>query len=93
MIRAVDGPLVNLYGLRPESVAYNGVAEVLQPVWIAARSSLCSVFECATIADLASGTLPRAGTALERRGRLVAALTCAAGFALRWVRYAIWTFN
>ncbi len=63
VIRAVDGPLVNIYGLRPESVAYNGVAEVLQPVWIAARSSLRSVFECVTIADLASGMLPHAVTA------------------------------
>jgi Rrf2 family protein len=62
VIRAVDGPLVNIYGLRPEAVAYNDVASVLQPVWIAARSSLRSVFEHVTIADLAGGQLPRAVT-------------------------------
>ena len=62
VIRAVDGPLVNIYGLRPEAVAYNDVASVLQPVWIAARSSLRSVFEHVTIADLAGGRLPRAVT-------------------------------
>ncbi|MGH3314598.1 MAG: RrF2 family transcriptional regulator [Nocardioidaceae bacterium] len=62
VIRAVDGPLVNIYGLRPESVAYNDVASVLQSVWIAARSSLRSVFEHVTIADLAGGRLPRVVT-------------------------------
>ena len=40
VIRAVDGPLVSVYGLRPESVTYNESAEVLQHVWIAARHSL-----------------------------------------------------
>jgi len=58
VIRAVDGPLVSVYGLRPESVSYQGSAEVLQLVWIAARSSLREVFESVTIAALASGSLP-----------------------------------
>lgn len=58
VIRAVDGPLVSVYGLRPESVHYNGSAEVLQLVWIAARSSLRGVFEHVTVAALASGKLP-----------------------------------
>ena len=40
VIRAVDGPLVSVYGLRPEAVSYNESAEILQHVWIAARSSL-----------------------------------------------------
>jgi len=59
VIRAVDGPLVSVYGLRPEAVTYNDTASVLQPVWIAARSSLRDVFEHVTIAHLASGKLPR----------------------------------
>jgi Rrf2 family protein len=58
VIRAVDGPLVSVYGLRPEAVTYNDAASVLQPVWIAARSSLREVFERVTIAHLASGDLP-----------------------------------
>lgn len=58
VIRAVDGPLVSVYGLRPESVSYNDSAEVLQHVWIAARSSLREVFEQVSIADLAAGDLP-----------------------------------
>jgi Rrf2 family protein len=58
VIRAVDGPLVSVYGLRPEAVTYNDRAAVLQPVWIAARSSLRDVFEHVSIADLARGVLP-----------------------------------
>ena len=64
VIRAVDGPLVSVYGLRPESVSYSGSAEVLQHVWIAARRSLRDVFEQVSVADLASGTLPAGVAAL-----------------------------
>ncbi len=62
VIRAVDGPLVSVYGLRPEAVSYNENAEVLQHVWIAARSSLREVFEAVSIASLAAGDLPEAVT-------------------------------
>jgi len=58
VIRAVDGPLVSVYGLRPESVTYNESTQVLQSVWIAARSSLREVFESVTIKDLVDGRLP-----------------------------------
>ncbi|MGH3360827.1 MAG: RrF2 family transcriptional regulator [Nocardioides sp.] len=62
VIRAVDGPLVSVYGLRPEAVTYNETAEVLQPVWIAARRSLRDVFEHVSIRQLAEGKLPKAVT-------------------------------
>jgi Rrf2 family protein len=58
VIRAIDGPLLSVYGVRPESVNYNESAKVLQTVWVAARHSLRSVFETVTIAALASGSLP-----------------------------------
>ncbi len=58
VIRAVDGPLVSVYGLRPEAVTYNESAEVLQHVWIAARHSLRDVFEAVTIQNLADRKLP-----------------------------------
>jgi Rrf2 family protein len=58
VIRAVDGPLVSVYGLRPEAVSYEGEAEILQPVWIAARSALREIFESVTIEALARGELP-----------------------------------
>lgn len=62
VIRAVDGPLVSVYGLRPESVEYKDSAEVLQHVWIAARHSLRDVFEQVSIAQLSAGELPEAVT-------------------------------
>lgn len=62
VIRAVDGPLVSVYGLRPEAVSYNDSADVLQHVWIAARRSLRDVFEAVSIQQLADGKLPKAVT-------------------------------
>lgn len=58
IIRAVDGPLVSVYGLRPEAVTYNDSANVLQLVWIAARANLRDVFEAVTVGMLSSGQLP-----------------------------------
>ncbi|CAN5218487.1 MAG: RrF2 family transcriptional regulator [Nocardioides sp.] len=58
VIRAVDGPLVSVYGLRPEAVTYNDAAAGLQLVWIAARDSLREVFEQTSIAHLADKSLP-----------------------------------
>jgi Rrf2 family protein len=58
VMRAVDGPIVSISGVRPEAVAYNERAVVLQRVWIAARASLRDVLEHTTIADLAAGKLP-----------------------------------
>ena len=62
VIRAVDGPLVSVYGLRPEAVSYNASADVLQHVWIAARRSLRDVFEQVSIQQLADARLPKAVT-------------------------------
>ena len=63
VIRAVDGPLVSVYGLRPEAVSYKDSAEVLQHVWIAARRALRDVFEEVSIRQLAEADLPVAVTA------------------------------
>lgn len=60
VIRAVDGPLVSVYGLRPEAVTYNESAQALQHVWIAARHSLRDVFEDVSIRHLADRKLPDA---------------------------------
>ena len=62
VIRAIDGPLVSVYGKRPESVSYLESAEVLQHVWIAARRALRDVFEEVSIQQLADGKLPKAVT-------------------------------
>jgi Rrf2 family protein len=58
VIRAVDGPLANVRGTRPEQTAYRGVTESLVEVWIAVRASLRSVLEAVTLADVVAGRLP-----------------------------------
>jgi Rrf2 family protein len=60
VIRAVEGPLANVRGVRPDSVTYAGPAEPLRDVWIAVRASLRSVLESVTLADVAAGELPTA---------------------------------
>ena len=66
VIRAVEGPLVGVRGQRPEEVAYGGSAESLQQVWVALRANLRKVLERVTIADVASGKLPKEVIALTR---------------------------
>jgi Rrf2 family protein len=58
VIRAVDGPLANVRGVRPESLQYTGSSAPLREVWIAVRASLRSVLELVTLADVAAGELP-----------------------------------
>ena len=58
VIRAVEGPLANVRGTRPEAVEYQGAAEPLRQVWVAVRASLRAVLESVTLADLAAGELP-----------------------------------
>ncbi|MEA2478584.1 MAG: hypothetical protein QOJ07_506 [Thermoleophilaceae bacterium] len=60
VIRAVDGPLANIGGLRPDQLTYQGSAEPMREVWVAVRSSLRAVLERVTIADVAAGELPDA---------------------------------
>jgi Rrf2 family protein len=58
VIRAVEGPIANVRGERPEQVEYAGAAEALREVWIAVRGNLRAVLETTTLADLAAGRLP-----------------------------------
>jgi Rrf2 family protein len=58
VIRAVEGPLANVRGARPETIDYAGPAARLQDVWIAMRANLRAVLEELTLADVASGKLP-----------------------------------
>jgi Rrf2 family protein len=58
IIRAVEGPIANVRGMRPEQVEYAGAAASLREVWIAVRANLRSVLETVTLADLAAGRLP-----------------------------------
>ncbi len=58
VIRAIDGPLAVVRGVRPESTSYDGAARRLQDVWIALRASIRNVLERTTIADIAADRLP-----------------------------------
>lgn len=66
VFRAVDGPLAEVRGDRPEDSTYVGVAEPLREVWVAVRASLRSVLEQVTIDQLARNELPDAVLALTR---------------------------
>ncbi|HMD45428.1 MAG TPA: Rrf2 family transcriptional regulator [Acidimicrobiales bacterium] len=58
VIRALDGPLAEVRGYRPEATHYDGAAKHLQEIWVAVRASLRDVLENVTVADVASGDLP-----------------------------------
>src|SRR6187397_1791465 len=58
VIRAVEVPIANVRGERPEQVEYAGAAEALREVWIAVRGNLRAVLETVTLADVAAGELP-----------------------------------
>jgi Rrf2 family protein len=59
VFRAVDGPLAEVRGLRPQDTAYEGVAQHLPSLWVAVRSSLRDVLDRTTLADVLDGDLPR----------------------------------
>jgi Rrf2 family protein len=58
VIRALDGPLASVRGVRPHELGDDGAREPFISMWIAVRASLRSVLEHVTIADLATGELP-----------------------------------
>ena len=58
VVRAVDGPLANVAGARPNQLAYGGSAVKLREVWVAVRAALRSVLEETTLADVAGKRLP-----------------------------------
>ena len=58
VLRAVEGPLAAVRGVRPEELEYPGAATRLPDVWVAVRANLRGVLEQVTLADLATGKLP-----------------------------------
>jgi Rrf2 family protein len=58
VLRAVDGPLAEVRGLRPHETEYTGVAEHLPEVWVAVRSALRLVLDDTTLAQVLTGDLP-----------------------------------
>jgi Rrf2 family protein len=60
VMRAIDGPLAEVHGLRPEMATYQGAAQHLQEVWIATRASLRAVLDVTTLDHIIRGQLPKA---------------------------------
>jgi Rrf2 family protein len=58
VIRAVDGPLANVRGVRSDELEYDGSAKALEQVWIAVRASLRGVLEQVSLAEVARNELP-----------------------------------
>jgi Rrf2 family protein len=58
VLRAVDGPLAEVRGLRPHETTYAGVAEHLPEVWVAVRASLRRVLDETSLSQVLSGSLP-----------------------------------
>ncbi|WP_307188073.1 Rrf2 family transcriptional regulator [Demequina sp. NBRC 110057] len=55
VLRAIDGPLADVHGLRPDEVTYPDAFQHLQEVWVAARASVRLVFDEVTLDQLVSG--------------------------------------
>jgi Rrf2 family protein len=54
VIRAVEGPIATVRGVRPDDVRYEGVARALAAVWIDLRAAMRGVLEETTLADIVS---------------------------------------
>ena len=68
VIRAVDGPLAAVRGVRPEALSFAGAAKPLGEVWVAVRASLRRVLEATTLADVVRCELPAEVRALAAPG-------------------------
>lgn len=52
VIRAVEGPIATVRGVRPDELSYTGAARSLQQVWLELRTAMRDVLEQTTLADL-----------------------------------------
>ncbi len=64
IIRAVDGPLTEVRGERPDHVNYTGVATPLRDVWLALRANERLILEAVSVQNVVSGELPAVVTGL-----------------------------
>ena len=58
IMRAIDGPLVGIRGQRPNDLVYDGCAEHLTEVWVAARAALRDILDRVTLRQIQTGELP-----------------------------------
>jgi Rrf2 family protein len=58
IVRAIDGPLAAVRGIRPSETEFPPPAEAMRDVWVAVRASLRTVLEHVTLADVVANRLP-----------------------------------
>ncbi|MGA0064151.1 MAG: RrF2 family transcriptional regulator [Ilumatobacteraceae bacterium] len=58
IIRAVEGPLASVRGIRPHELAEGSTKDPFVATWIAVRHALRGVLEAVTVQHLATGKLP-----------------------------------
>jgi Rrf2 family protein len=58
VLRAIDGPLAGVRGLRPEQTRYGGAAEHLPRLWVAVRAAVRDVLDEVSLAEVVGGDLP-----------------------------------
>ncbi|MBO4205764.1 RrF2 family transcriptional regulator [Micromonospora echinofusca] len=58
ILRAVEGPLAGVRGLRPEETRYDGAAEHLPGLWVAVRAAVRQVVDEVSLAEALNGRLP-----------------------------------
>jgi Rrf2 family protein len=58
VLRAIDGPLAGVRGLRPEETRYDGAAANLPRLWVAVRAAVRDVLDEVTLAEVVSGRMP-----------------------------------
>lgn len=69
VVRAVEGPIGQVRGTAPEQLAYPESGQPLRSVWVAMRAATRDLLENVSLAQLASGALPRpVEEQLERPG-------------------------
>ncbi len=76
ILRAVDGPLAEVRGLRPHETSYVGAAENLPTLWVAVRSALRDVLDTTSLEQVRTGQAVGPGPPAGRGpGRLGEPLT------------------
>lgn len=58
IIRAVEGPLASVRGVRPHELAEGATTDPFVATWIAVRHALRGVLEAVTVQHLSTGKLP-----------------------------------
>lgn len=58
VLRAVDGPLAEVRGERPQATRYEGAAANLRTLWVAVRASVRTVLDETTLADVVAEDFP-----------------------------------